>query len=128
MKVVINKCYGGFSLSEKGISRYAEIKELKLYRWREKRQFFEQFWHYSTVPVETDGEGFISKMPETGYWSDRDIDRNDPALVQTVEELGKAADGECARLGIVEIPDGIEFSIEEYDGNEHVAEKHNTWS
>lgn len=30
MKVVINKCYGGFSLSEKAILRYAEIKNINL--------------------------------------------------------------------------------------------------
>jgi len=30
-------------------------------------------------------------------------------------------------LAIVEIPDDVEYTIEEYDGNEHVAEAHRTW-
>jgi len=31
-------------------------------------------------------------------------------------------------LKIVDIPDGVEWEIEEYDGMEWVAEKHRTWS
>ena len=54
--------------------------------------------------------------------------RDDPALVQAVEELGEEADGWLAKLRIVEVPDGVEWEIEEYDGWEHVAEKHRTWS
>ena len=30
-------------------------------------------------------------------------------------------------LGIVEIPDGVEWEIEEYDGDEWVSEKHRKW-
>ena len=36
--------------------------------------------------------------------------------------------GCCSRLKVVEIPDGIEWQIEEYDGKEWVAETHRTWS
>ena len=60
-------------------------------------------------------------------WYTWDIDRNDPHLVQVVEELGDAASGELARLRIVEIPDDIEWSIHDYDGVEHVEEVHRTW-
>jgi hypothetical protein len=28
----------------------------------------------------------------------------------------------------VDIPDDVNWYIEEYDGNEHVAERHRTWS
>lgn len=55
------------------------------------------------------------------------IPRDDPALVQVVKELGKEADGCRSALVIVEIPDGVEWQIEEYDGYEHVAEKHRIW-
>lgn len=43
------------------------------------------------------------------------------------EALGEAADGGCASLKVVEIPDGTDYEIGEYDGMEHVAEKHRTW-
>ena len=33
-----------------------------------------------------------------------------------------------SELKVVEIPDDVEYDIQEYDGNEWVAEKHRTWS
>jgi hypothetical protein len=44
------------------------------------------------------------------------------------KELGDVANGFAADLKIVEIPDGVDWEIEEYDGNEWVAEVHRTWS
>lgn len=56
-----------------------------------------------------------------------DIKRNDPILVEIVEQLGEAADGGHAELKVVEIPDDVQWQIGEYDGNEWVAEKHRKW-
>lgn len=64
--------------------------------------------------------------PSKDFYS-REIPRDDPELVQTVHELGRKADGAYAELKIVEIPDDVEWQIEEYDGREWVAEKHRTW-
>jgi hypothetical protein len=58
----------------------------------------------------------------------RDITRNNPILVEIVEQLGEAADGGFAELKVVEIPDDVKWQIDEYDGNEWVAEKHRTWN
>ena len=55
-------------------------------------------------------------------------ERNDPHLVKVVEKLGKKADGTYSELKIVEIPDGTDFIVEEYDGNEWIARTHETWS
>lgn len=54
--------------------------------------------------------------------------RDDPRLVQVVEELGDEANGIFANLKIVKIPDDIQWEIEENDGNEWVSESHRTWS
>ena len=88
MKIVINKCYGGFSLSE------AAYKELGL---------------------EWDGYGY-------GH-SD---DRTNPDLVAVVEKLGGAANGKFGELQVVEIPDGVDWRLEDYDGIEWIAEGR-TW-
>lgn len=55
------------------------------------------------------------------------IPRNDPILVNIVEELGEDSWGSFAELKIVDIPDDVEWEIEEYDGTEWVAEVHRTW-
>jgi len=61
--------------------------------------------------------------PDWYYW---DIDRTCPVLVSMVE-AGKV-DGTYAELKVVEIPDDVNWFIHEYDGIEHVAERHRTWS
>ena len=61
------------------------------------------------------------------YWSYREK-RNNPLLVQVVEELGAKANDTFADLKIVDIPDDVEWYIHEYDGLESVYEQHRTWS
>lgn len=109
MKVVINKCYGGFGLSDAAILRWAELKGLTLYK-KDSLQY--------TSP----------DCDRNSLLSDYSIARDDPILVQVVEELEDKANGYYAGLEIVEIPDDVEWHIEEYDGREWVAENHRTWS
>ena len=105
MKIVINADFGGFSLSDAAVKRYAEIIGLD-------------------VKCEGDGSWVYS---DGNYFSEYDIPRNDPALVQVVEELGKKTCGRYSLLKVVEIPDDVDWEISEYDGLEHVAEVHRTW-
>jgi hypothetical protein len=92
MKVVINKCYGGFGLSQKAVNML-EAKGIK-------------------TDIMSDDQ------PEF---------RSHPKLIEVVEELKEEAGDRHADLHIVEIPDYIQWYIEEYDGMEHVAEIHRTW-
>ena len=57
-----------------------------------------------------------------------EIRRDDPMLVQVVLRLGGAANTRYSSLKVVEVPDGVEWTIHEYDGREWVAETHRTWS
>ena len=55
-----------------------------------------------------------------------DIYRDDPILVQLVEELTeKNLQG---ALKVVSIPDDVEWEIHDYDGIESIHEKHRVWS
>ena len=57
-----------------------------------------------------------------------DIPRDCPHLVAMVEEGGTDVDGIYSELKVVDVPDDVNWYIEEYDGMEHVAERHRTWS
>ena len=114
MKIVINKCYGGFGLSEEATLLYGKKKGLNIIVQRDKGL---KINHY-----------YLNEKKDGNYFSERDIQRNDPALIEIVEELGIKANGFCSELKIVEIPDDVEWIIEEYDGKEWIAEDHRRWS
>ena len=90
MKIVINKCYGGFGLSDVAEARYKNE----------------------------------SGNTEFSYYN---IPRADPILVSIVEELGEDSWGAWSELSVVEIPDGVDWYVEEYDGKEWIAEVHRKW-
>jgi hypothetical protein len=61
-------------------------------------------------------------------WSYYDIERNNQYLVRVVEELGDDVNGRFSELKVVDIPDDVEWQIDDYDGLEWVAEKHRIWN
>lgn len=67
------------------------------------------------------------EVPSKDFY-DRDIPRDDPVLIQVIRELGDDVNMVTSDLKIVDIPDDVDWYIEEYDGNEWVAERHRTWS
>ncbi len=110
MKVVVNHCYGGFSLSSKAILEFFKRKEITCYP--EEESWGTLYW-------------LDEEKTKTFY--DRDVDRSDPDLVAVVEELGSESFGTCAKLDVVDIPDGTDYFIDEYDGMETIRETHRTW-
>ena len=133
MKVVINSCYGGFNLSAKGLKRYLELKGKQTFFYRQSAYSFrdgyteykrednldavnKEFFVYCTT---YDQGNILSDFPEDTVHG-RDIERHDPALVQTVEELGSEASGKLSNLTVVEIENGRWFKIDEYDGYESI--------
>lgn len=57
-----------------------------------------------------------------------EIARDDCFLVDIVESLKDKANGPHTNLKVVEIPFDVDWTVEEYDGNEWIAERHRTWS
>jgi len=66
-------------------------------------------------------------IPQANPFYDWELDRDSPQLVQIVEQLGERANNHYSELKVVEVPDGVEWHISEYDGSEWVAENHRTW-
>ena len=102
MKIAINRCYGGFSVSE------AVFKELG-WKW--------------------DGYGYPSNNDFGIEQGQYEAYRAHPALIAAIEKVGvKAASGFSAELKIVEVPDGTNWEINEYDGLETVRQRSQEWN
>jgi hypothetical protein len=116
MKIVINRCWGGFGLSE---AAWEMILDRKGIEWEKTPK--QHKWGYATYRDKNTGKEI---------YLDYDYSynlRNDPLLVEVVETLGEAANSDKAELEVVEIPDEVDWEIVDYDGMEHVAERHRIW-
>ena len=138
-KIVINNCYGGFSLSPIAIKRFYELKEILIYFYTYDRNTLYRKDHklrectYIKINPEDleERDPFIIVTKDFGDSFMRPYDssikeitwcnpeRTDPILIQVVEELGKEVNGSYASLKIVEFS-GDKYRICEYDGLEYV--------
>jgi len=49
-------------------------------------------------------------------------------LIAAIEKVGEnKASGKLAKVRIVDIPDGVKWEIDEYDGIETIHECHRSW-
>lgn len=142
-KIAVNRCYGGFSLSpeatlklyERGVTEIAT--PIDQYWSPESRLSDDRFgyahalreWRSYLAGTHQGGGLFLTVFSpdEQHVLYAREIRRDHPELVRVIEEMGEKANGGCAALDVTEIPDGVEWQIEEYDGREWVSEKHRTW-
>ena len=53
--------------------------------------------------------------------------REDPVAISIVERLGDKASGRYSNLKVVDIPDGMKYVIDDYDGVETLREDGPTW-
>ena len=111
-KIVINKSYEQFCVSHKAFLRLRELGQ---------REALEEadlgaYWPTAATPQEP-------RFNQCGKL----IPRDDQKLAQVVEELGADANGHCAALKVVAIPDDVRWEIRAVNGVEHVSEAHRTW-
>jgi hypothetical protein len=120
MKVVINTCFGGFGLSNEAFELLLQRKGIE-YDTVKETAFGLEMYNFYAKGRAGDDQAYLSDYAFYDNRSDKD-------LVAVVEELGEKANGHSADLKIVEIPDDVNWYIHEYDGLEHVAERHRIWS
>jgi hypothetical protein len=147
-EIVINRQFGGFSLSMEAMKEYLKLKGKKCFIYVNKDWKQKTFEKLKVIPNERSifpilffftkdfGEKF--KEPEMKskeydaiwnfHFSDRDISRDDLDLIKVVKKLGDKSNGSCATLEIVKIPADIKWVISEYDGLESVEEEHRSWN
>jgi len=101
MKIVINNCFGGFSVTEAV---------------------------YNELGVKWDGYGYIENKDLGIESDDYHAYRQDTKLINAIEKVGlHESSGSCAELKIVDIPEDVDFYIHDYDGMETINEKHRSW-
>ena len=129
MKIILNKCFGGFDVSPQGYELYAKKKGFELYKYKDNLDFRnreyiklkdeenELFKYYFTKDF-----GEIAKISDEDYEKYnlylREEYRQDQTLIEVVKELGEKASGRFGKLEVVEIPDNSFYKIDEYDGLE----------
>lgn len=136
MKVILNKCYGGFSVSPKVYELYAKAIGKKTYFYN--MQYSDGIVKY----IKTDEPTFFSSCFLRDYgdvvqeneinWTKENLHidgdyREDEKLIKIIEELGEDANTQYSNLKIVEIPDGMQYVIDDYDGIETLHEDVETW-
>ena len=137
MKIVLNKCYGGFGLSPIAIKEYLKLKGKDCFFYQKdyktgmlNRVSVEVATTYDISLTKDYGEQIKEdwKSFDADYFYYNDIERTDLDLIKVVETLGESiSSGSCAKLKVVEIPDDIEYEIDEYDGIESIHETHRSW-
>ena len=68
----------------------------------------------------------LAGITDANFYSRR-IPRDDEHLIAVVELMGAEASNKYSNLKIVDVPDDVNWYVEEYDGKEWVAERHRTW-
>jgi hypothetical protein len=98
-KIVLNRCYGGFGVSEKAVE------------WLQANGA-------SSEKVRVQDSGLTSAK---WVYTVCVLERHDPLLVKCVETLGEEASGDSAALEVVEIDQPM-YRISEYDGAESIEQ------
>ena len=101
-KIAYNDCYGGFDLSTEGKVYYAKLLG------------------YTDIKVANKVANLDQVYVNGEYFATYGLPRTDPALIQTIEDLGSKANSRYSSLKIREVPAGSRYRIDEYDGLETV--------
>jgi hypothetical protein len=141
MKIVINACFGGFTMSEEAITLYKSYIHSKDPDLKLTEKFFEcsgskdlanisrRFLKEEAIQ-QSKAKTSEPKAEQVKHKNDVENDlgvnipRYDPCLVRVIEELGPKASVSHSCLTVVEIEDDIDWIIQEYDGYEWIAHNH----
>ena len=119
MKVAINRCFGGFGLSDEGFELLLERKGILFESVKNESKFMGNTYYRA---------GHVGKEEQCLSPWEFTKDRTDYDLIAVLEEMGNKAWGFASEIAIIHIPDDAKWHISEYDGLEHIAEDHRTWS
>lgn len=137
-KVILNKCFGGFDVSKEAYELYAKKKDLKIFcyemdmedikntKYKYAKKDNGLFINYFTKDFGNNVQITNEDYEKYNLYLDTSH-REDPILIEVIEELCEKANGRFGELKIVEIPDDLDYVIDEYDGIETLHQKVQEW-
>ena len=135
MKIAVNKCFGGFSLSEEAILELVKLKsklisKSKISEWSKTSTDFKE--HLKPFKNGFKKHEFYHLIVKDGfvYGFDSDYEyknRSNPDLINVIKKLGSKVNTSVSDIKIVKIPDDVDYIIDGYDGIETIHEKHRSW-
>ena len=143
-KVAINTCFGGFGLSLKAQKILWELKGFNDIYFYKSIYINSDNIEYTKIKdiAKSENEMFIYclKKDYGDFVNSKDVlkedflfeydiykNREDKDLITVIEMLKSEASGKFSSLKAIEIPDNIEYEIEDYDGIETIHEIHKSW-
>jgi len=129
LEVVINRCYGGFSVSKETLEELYKMKSDVLEKTPMK-EYFQKDETQEYIESHIKMCGLMIKDEQVIALKDRrdKLIRGNTDLIAVIKKLGDKANGQCAKLEIIEVPADVEWEIDEYDGMESIEECHRSWS
>ena len=142
MKIVVSRNGAGFCMSIKGLYEYVLRKYGKAYIYVctapgiFTKQTDEEIakninkWLLAEAHITKEDFGDTAKdlYIHGDVMREEYIKRDDPVLIQVLEDLGDDAQGPYSKIEIIDIPDDVkEWEIEEKFGYETIVEKHRKW-
>lgn len=149
MKIIINRCFGGFGISTEALKELVKRNAACIESYTPKHYYggdsenyirkneWESWWEKDFAEYKNIGDGMMAHPSAFNIFKDgllyslkdrglKEV-RTDKDLIDVVNTLGEKSFGMCAELKVVEVPDGIDWEIDEYDGLETIHEVHNSW-
>lgn len=131
MKILLNKCFGGFYLSEEAYILYAKKKGLNIYKY--KSDIEGHYPNTKSIYKYADDNSLFTQYFIKDFGTNIEISNEDcekyslylreeerlnPILIEVVEELKEKASGIFGEINLFEIPDNSYYTIDNYDGLE----------
>lgn len=117
--IAINTNIGGFGISLQALQYMGNLGS------EHAKACLENLYSEDKLTI----EDLIQHNDFVGYSRDYgEFNREDPLLIQTIQDLGIKSFSAYSKLKIVEIPDDVEYYIEDNDGYECIHEEHRIWN
>ena len=125
-RIVLNKSYGGFELSEEAKELYCKYKGITLFKYNYDKDRFklvdfksDRYYFYSYICDEKEINKRYKSQKDCEIFSFSQIPRDDEILIRVIEELGERSNTELSKLEIEE----LEIEIDNHDGMEYIKIK-----